>query len=154
MKKVGDFAPEIGLRGTDGKVFNLADRKGKYTVVYFFPAAFTPGCTAESKRFRDNSGELAELGAEVVGISTDTHQRQCEFAESLRVTFPMVGDDQGQVARAYGVQWPIFNRARRATFVVGPTQHIEAVFWHEVQVNRHLDDVVAFLKKANARAAE
>lgn len=148
MKKVGDFAPELGLVATDGKVFNLADRKGRYTVVYFFPAAFTPGCTAESKRFRDNSSELAELGADVVGVSTDTHAKQCEFADSLRVSFPMVGDADGRITRAYGVQWPVFNRARRVTFVVGPTQHIEAVFWHEVQVNRHLDDVVAYLKKA------
>lgn len=148
MKNVGDFAPEIGLLASDGKVFNLADRKGRYTIVYFFPAAFTPGCTAESKRFRDNSSELRELGADVVGISTDTHEKQCAFADSLRVEFPMVGDSDGRITRAYGVQWPIFNRARRVTFVVGPTQHIEAVFWHEVQVNRHLDDVVAFLRKA------
>jgi peroxiredoxin Q/BCP len=146
MKKVGDFAPEIGLPASDGKVFNLADRAGKYTVVYFFPAAFTPGCTAESKRFRDNSEELASLNADVVGISTDTHARQCEFADSLRVTFPMVGDSNASVTRAYGVAWPILAKARRVTFVVGPTQHIEAVFWHEVQVSKHLDDVVAFLK--------
>ena len=146
MKKVGEFAPEIGLPASDGKIFNLTDRKGRYTIVYFFPAAFTPGCTAESKRFRDNSAELAELNADVVGISTDTHARQCEFADSLRVKFPMVGDADGRVTRAYGVQWPIFTKARRVTFVVGPTQLIEAVFWHEVQVNKHLDDVVAFLK--------
>jgi peroxiredoxin Q/BCP len=154
MKKVGDFAPEIGLPASDGKVFSLADRKGRYTIVYFFPAAFTPGCTAESKRFRDNSSELAALGADVVGISTDSHQQQCAFAESLRVTFPMVGDADGRITRAYGVKWPIFDRARRVTFVVGPTRHIEAVFAHEIQVNRHLDDVVAFFKKANVRAAE
>lgn len=153
MKKVGDLAPEIGLRASDGKVFRLADRAGRHTVVYFFPAAFTPGCTAESRRFRDNSDELAALGADVVGISTDTHERQCDFAESLRVKFPMVGDPDARVTRAYAVQWPIVSRARRVTFVVGPTQHIEAVFWHEVQVNRHLDDVVAFLKRAGVRAA-
>ena len=154
MKKVGDYAPEIGLPASDGKAFHLADRKGRYTILYFFPAAFTPGCTAESKRFRDNSDELAALGADVVGISTDTLEQQCAFADSLRVKFPMVADPNGKVTRAYGVKWPIFDRARRVTFVIGPTQHIEAVFAHEVQVNRHLDDVVAFLKKANPRAAE
>ena len=153
MKQVGDYAPEIGLPASDGKAFNLADRKGRYTVVYFFPAAFTPGCTAESKRFRDNSEELSALGADVVGISTDTPAKQCEFAESLRVTFPMVGDYEGKVTRAYGVKWPVVNKARRVTFIVGPTQHIEAVFWHEVQVNRHLDDVVAFLKNAQRPVA-
>ena len=148
MLRVGDPAPEIDLPASDGKAFRLSDRGGRYTVVYFFPAAFTPGCTKESKQFRDNSSELAQLGADVVGISTDTHARQCEFAESLQVTFPMVGDEGGRITRAYGVAWPIVGKARRVTFVVGPTQKIAAVFWHEVQVSRHLDDVVAFLRKA------
>lgn len=146
MLKVGDLAPEIDLPASDGKVYRLADRAGKYVVVYFFPAAFTPGCTAESKRFRDNAPDLADLGAEVVGISTDSHKTQCDFADSLRVTFPMVGDEGGRVARQWGVSWPIIGKPRRVTFVVGPTQKIEAVFWHEIQVNKHLDDVVQFLK--------
>ena len=81
-------------------------------------------------------------------------------SEWLRVTLASIGDaviatdTDGRITRAYGVQWPIFNKARRVTFVVGPTQHIEAVFWHEIQVNRHLDDVVAFLKKAPSHRAK
>ncbi|GAC1569940.1 MAG: peroxiredoxin [Polyangiales bacterium] len=148
MLRVGDHAPEINRPGTDGKPFRLSDHSGRYTIVYFFPAAFTPGCTKESKRFRDNSGELSALGADVVGISTDSMTDQCNFAESLQVTFPMVSDHDQSVSRSYGVNWPLIGRARRVTFVVGPTQRIEATFWHEIQVNRHLDDVVAFLKHA------
>lgn len=149
MLKAGDLAPPIVLPASDGTTFNLAERNqaGRWVVLYFFPAAFTPGCTAESKRFRDNAPELAALGADVVGISTDNNKTQCNFAESLSVTFPMLGDDSAKVSKAYGVLWPLFSRARRATFVISPKGVIEAVFWHEVQVNKHLDDVFTFLRK-------
>ncbi len=152
MLKVGDEAPDIELPGSDGKRFKLSEhlRGGRSVVLYFFPAAFTPGCTAESKRFRDNAPELEALGADVVGISTDDEQKQCAFADSLAVTFPLLSDVGGKVGRAYGVLWPIVGKSRRVTFVISRARRIEAIFWHEFQVNRHLDDVVAFLRRANA----
>jgi thioredoxin-dependent peroxiredoxin len=149
MLKVGDRAPAIDLPASDGTTFHLADRlrEGRWVVLYFFPAAFTPGCTAESKRFRDNAPELRELGADVVGISTDDHKTQCRFAESMAVTFPILADEGAVASRAYGVLWPLLERPRRATFVISPSGTIEAVFWHEIQVSKHLDDVFAFLRK-------
>ena len=149
MLKVGDAAPPIDLPSSAGSTFHLAERTaaGRWVVLYFFPAAFTPGCTTESKRFRDNAPELAALGADVVGISTDDHRTQCNFASSMAVSFPMLGDEGGRISRAYGVLWPIVTRARRATFVISPKQVVEAVFWHEIQVNKHLDDVLTFLRK-------
>jgi thioredoxin-dependent peroxiredoxin len=149
MLKVGDRAPAIDLPSSDGSIFHLSERMaaGRWVVLYFFPAAFTPGCTAESKRFRDNAPELRELGADVVGISTDDAKTQCKFAESMQVTFPILADEGARVGRAYGVLWPLFDRARRATFVISPKGVIEAVFWHEIQVNKHLDDVFTFLRK-------
>lgn len=149
MLKVGDRAPAIDLPSSDGSTFHLSERNGagRWVVLYFFPAAFTPGCTAESKRFRDNAPDLSALGADVVGISTDDQKTQCKFAESLSVTFPMLADADAKVSRAYGVLWPLIERPRRATFVISPAGVIEAVFWHEVQVNKHLDDVFTFLRK-------
>ncbi|MFI5296854.1 MAG: peroxiredoxin [Polyangiales bacterium] len=150
MLKVGDPAPEIDLPASDGSRFRLSERRGKYTVLYFFPKAFTPGCTAETGCFRDSRGEIVALGAEVVGISNDLPETQAKFAESLHVDFPMVGDSTGKVIRAYGVAWPLLGIARRATFVVGPTQTIEAVFWSELNATKHIDDVTTFLKSKRA----
>lgn len=148
MLKVGDAAPEIDLASTTGARFRLADRAGRWTVVYFFPRAFTPNCTRESARFRDNHDDILALDAEVVGISADPLPRQCDFAASLRVRFPLLADEDRSVQRAYGVPWPMLDRPRRATFVIGPDLRIAAVFQHEFQVSKHLDDVVAFLRRS------
>ncbi|GAC1534379.1 MAG: peroxiredoxin [Polyangiales bacterium] len=153
MIGVGDVAPEIDLAASDGARFQLSARRGRVVVVYFFPKAFTPGCTRESLRFRDNAPDLAALGADVVGISTDDLSTACEFAAELKVTFPLLSDVGGAVARAWGVRWTILGLARRVTFVVGRDGKVEAVFRHEIQVNRHLDDVLAFIRKKGSGGA-
>ena len=168
MRKVGDEAPQFDLPTStpgqgalaSGARFRLADHRDRRVVVYFFPKAFTPACAREAVRFRDNGAELEALGADVVGISTDAIERQCEFADKLSLTFPLAADVGGHVARAYGVLWPLVGLAQRATFIVGPAggagrparQLIEAVYWHEVQVNKHLDEVVGFLRKTQGGA--
>ena len=143
MLQPGDIAPEIDALASDGKRFRLAAQSSKLcTVVYFFPKAFTPGCTAETKRFRDNFAELELAGAGIVGISTDDHQLQCSFADSLRVPFPMIGDADRSISKAYGVLWPLIARPKRVTFIVNALRTIEAVFQHEVQIAKHRDDVL------------
>jgi peroxiredoxin len=139
----GDVAPEIDAKASDGSRFVLSNQADRLcTVVYFFPKAFTPGCTQETKRFRDNYAELVLAGAAIVGISTDDHQTQCTFASSLHAPFPMIGDDDGSISGAYGVLWPVIGLARRVTFIVNPLRTIEAVFRHEVQIAKHRDDVI------------
>ena len=146
MLKPGDTAPEIDSLASDGTRFRLAEQSSKLcTVVYFFPKAFTPGCTAETKRFRDNFPELVLAGASIVGISTDDHALQCSFAESLRAPFPMIGDADCTISTAYGVLWPVIARPKRVTFIVNALRTIEAVFQHEVQIAKHRDDVLRYV---------
>ncbi|HVH42270.1 MAG TPA: peroxiredoxin [Labilithrix sp.] len=141
--KPGDMAPDIDATANDGKRFRLAEQSTKLcTVIYFFPKAFTPGCTKETKRFRDNYAELAIAGAAIVGVSTDDHDTQCRFAESLRAPFPMIGDYDKRISAAYDVLWPVIGRPRRVTYIVNPLRTIEAVFQHEVQIVKHRDDVL------------
>lgn len=148
MLKVGDIAPHIDAFANDGRRFRLVEQATKLcTVIYFFPKAFTPGCTTETKRFRDNYGEIAMAGAALVGISTDDHDTQCRFAESLRAPFPMIGDHDKKISEAYGVLWPIIGRPKRVTFIVSPHRRIEAVFQHELQIVKHRDDVLLFLDR-------
>lgn len=143
MLSAGDTAPEIDALTNDGGRFTLSAQTSKLcTVVYFFPKAFTPGCAKETKRFRDNYAEITLAGAALVGISTDDHDTQCRFAESLRAPFPMIGDSDKAISSAYGVLWPLIGRPKRVTFIVNPLRTIEAVFQHEVQIEKHRDDVL------------
>jgi peroxiredoxin len=141
--KPGDTAPEIDVLANDGNRFRLSDQASKLcTVIYFFPKAFTPGCTKETKRFRDNYAELAIAGASIVGVSTDDHDTQCRFAESLDAPFPLIADEDKRISNAYGVLWPLIARPKRVTFIVNPLRTIEAVFQHEVSIVQHRDDVL------------
>ena len=148
MLKPGDNAPDFDARDSSGNRFRLAEQATKLcTVIYFFPKAFTPGCSRETKRFRDNYAELGQAGATIVGISTDDHDTQCRFAESLRAPFPMIGDHDKKIATAYGVLWPVLGRPRRVTFIVNSRRIIEAAFQHELQISKHLDDVLQHVER-------
>ncbi|MBK9261839.1 MAG: peroxiredoxin [Polyangiaceae bacterium] len=143
--KVGDRAPEISAQTNNGTPFVLSEQTGLCTVVYFFPKAFTPHCTKETRTFTDNFNELLLAGANLVGVSTDEFDTQCRFAGELRVPFPLIADADKRIAKAYGVLWPIVGLARRYTFVIGPDMTIEAIFHHELDVQQHRDDVLLFV---------
>lgn len=147
MLRVGDAAPAIDAATSLGTRFVLAEQEGLCTVLYFFPKAFTPGCTKETKHFRDNHVELSLAGATVVGVSTDDLATQCSFAQSLEAPFPMIADGDQAISRAYQVLWPLIGLARRVTYVVSPERVIEAVFHHELNVEEHRNDVLRFVNQ-------
>jgi peroxiredoxin Q/BCP len=120
MLKVGDAAPPFEAVGSDGKRFSLYQQASLCTVIYFFPKAFTPGCTTETKEFGKHYVELELAGAALVGISTDDRDTQCRFASSLDAPFPMLGDHDRAICRAYDVLWPLVGVAHRVTYVVAP----------------------------------
>jgi thioredoxin-dependent peroxiredoxin len=144
---VGAVAPDFEAESFDGRQIRLRDLRGRPVVLYFFPKAFTPICTVETGRFRDNYPDIAGLGAEVVGVSTDRLDTQCEFGRRQQVNFPLLADPDRRISLAYGVLWPIVPRARRVTFIIGETGIIERVLWHEFQVSKHLDEVFLHLRK-------
>jgi peroxiredoxin Q/BCP len=146
MLSVGALAPEFEADATDGRRLSLTQLRGKAVVLYFFPKAFTPICTRETVRFRDNYAELTALGAEVIGVSSDPFETQCEFGRSQSVPFPLLADPDRRICSAYGVLWPLVLRARRITFVIGETGRIELVLNHEFQVSKHLDGVLQHLQ--------
>lgn len=148
MLNPGDIAPEIDAVANDGKRFRLSEQSTKLcTVIYFFPKAFTPGCTKETKRFRDNYAEITLAGAAIVGVSTDDQDTQCRFAESLRAPFPMIGDHDRKISTDYDVLWPLIGRPRRVTYIVNPLRKIEAVFQHEIQIVKHRDEVLLHIDR-------
>ncbi len=141
MIRIGDPIPAFTARTTEGRMISTAELRGRLFVIYFFPRAFTPGCTRETKGFRDEYPELAEMGVEVIGISPDPHDKQCEFAEWAGVPFPLVGDEGGAIARSCGVLWPLFSVPKRVTLIVDAGGIVRHVFHHEILIDRHVDDV-------------
>ncbi|MGH7280729.1 MAG: peroxiredoxin family protein, partial [Polyangiaceae bacterium] len=132
------------------------ERTGLCTVIYFFPKAFTPGCTKEAKMFASNYPELQMARAEVVGISSDALDKQCAFAKSTGATFPMIGDSTGAICKSYGVLFPLVKIARRVTFVVDNADHkIVGRTEHLLDIGRHRDHVLGIVDElARARRLE
>ncbi|MCB1134598.1 MAG: peroxiredoxin, partial [Verrucomicrobiae bacterium] len=116
---VGDRAPEFALPDQDGKVVRLADFRGeKNVVVYFYPKDDTPGCTKESCAFRDQFEAFADVGAEVLGISSDTQASHKAFAAKYRLPFRLLADESGEVRRAYRVPKSLGLIPGRVTYVI------------------------------------
>jgi thioredoxin-dependent peroxiredoxin len=147
---VGALAPDFEADSSDGRKLSLADSSGSVVVLYFFPRAFTPVCTRQTARFRDNHAELTALGARVLGVSPDPVETQCEFGRQERVQFPLLADPDLRIGAAYGVLWPLLPRVRRVTFVISEARRIELVLNHEFQVSKHLDGVLHHLRSRRA----
>jgi len=140
-------APDFTVTTTLGTQLRLQELRGRYVVLFFFPKAFTPGCTREAAQFRDTYPELQALGAEVIGISTDDQKTQCDFAQSLSAQYPMVADPEGHLARAFDVFWGFIRMVRRVTFIIDPEGRVRAVLQHEIRIGKHIDEAVAALKR-------
>ncbi len=133
---------------TEGKLVRLGDFAGRSLVLYFFPKAFTPGCTKEARRFRDRHEEIEALGAVLLGVSVDDIGVQCDFARENHLSFALVADRDESLSKAFGVTRGFLPFNKRVTFVIDGAGIVVARFHHEVQVNKHVDDVIAFLKSA------
>lgn len=122
----GDTAPDFSLQDSSGRTVGLKDFKGRSTVVYFYPAAATPGCTKQACDFRDSLSSLSAAGYDVVGISPDPVAKLATFAENEALTFPLLSDPDHKVAEAYAAWGEKKNYGKtydgliRSTVVVGP----------------------------------
>lgn len=122
----GDEAPGFVLKDANGKDVRLADYRGRKTILYFYPAASTPGCTKEACDFRDSLASLQSAGYDVVGISPDPVPALAKFAKEESLTFPLLSDEDHSVADAYGAWGEKKNYGRtyqgliRSTIVVEP----------------------------------
>jgi peroxiredoxin Q/BCP len=100
--EVGDKAPAFRLLDADGNMVKLSDYKGRRVVVYFYPAASTPGCTKQACDFRDSLSELNGAGLDVVGISPDKPAKLAKFRDDQKLTFPLLSDPDREVLTAWG----------------------------------------------------
>ncbi|MGA8276465.1 MAG: peroxiredoxin [Thermoplasmata archaeon] len=117
MVETGQAAPDFVAPDQDGKPFTLSSLRGSPVVLYFYPAADTPGCTIEAKGFQNYLAEFAAKKVHVVGVSTDDCPAQKAFANKYGLRFPLIADSKKDVATKYGVLKPS-GTARRVTFLI------------------------------------
>lgn len=151
----GDPAPEFSLTADDGTTIGLADYSGRHMVLYFYPKAFTPGCTTQACDLRDNYEAFAAKGYDIAGVSPDTPERLAEFRVEYELPFPMLSDPDNAVASAYGAYGTKKNYGReyqgiiRSTFVIGPDGRIVEA-WRNVKATGHGDRLARLVGVASS----
>ncbi|TNY38350.1 thioredoxin-dependent thiol peroxidase [Thermomonospora catenispora] len=140
----GDVAPDFELLDADGEPVSLASLRGKRVIVYFYPAAMTPGCTKEAVDFRDALPELEAAGVTVVGVSPDPPAKLAKFRDRDDLTFPLLSDPDTATMRAYGAygEKKLYGKVVvgviRSTFVIDPEGRIEKAYYN-VKATGHVD---------------
>ncbi|MBX7258245.1 MAG: thioredoxin-dependent thiol peroxidase [Candidatus Hydrogenedentes bacterium] len=148
---VGSKAPSVALKSTDGKNVSLSDFKGKSVVLYFYPKDDTPGCTIEANEFQASIKDFEKANAVVVGVSPDSVESHCKFANKYGLNFILLADEEHAVAEKYGV-WVEKNNygkkywgIQRATFLIDGDGKVAKV-WPKVKAEGHAAEVLEAVK--------
>lgn len=131
--KQGDKVPDFSVNNQDGETVALSDYKGKKLIVFFYPKANTPGCTAEACNLTDNYKVLQDKGYEILGVSADSEKKQSNFKAKYEFPFPLLADENKEVINAFGV-WGLkkfmgkeYDGIHRKTFLVDENGVVEHV---------------------------
>ncbi|MBD0741628.1 peroxiredoxin [Streptomyces sp. CBMA152] len=147
--RIGDTVDDFELPDETGTPRSLSGLLAQGpAVLFFYPAAFTPGCTAQACHFRDIAGEFRALGAQPVGISADSVERQAEFTEKHSFGYPLLSDPDGAVRERFGVKRG-FSMAptKRGTFVIDTDRRVLEIVKSEIRMNVHADRALDVLRK-------
>jgi len=148
MLKVGDKVPDFSAKDQDGNTINISDYKGKKLVVFFYPKANTPGCTAEACNLRDNYKELQDQGFELLGVSADSEKKQSNFKNKYEFPFPLLADEDHTVINTFGVWGPKkfmgkeYDGIHRTTFVIDGDGVVENVI-EKVKTKDHAAQILS-----------
>ena len=145
--KAGDKAPPFSGRDQNDKTIQLEDYRGKKVVLFFYPKASTPGCTAEACNLRDNYSKLIKENYEIIGVSADSVKKQANFSEKNELPFPLIADEDREIILAYGVWGPKkfmgreFDGIHRTTFVIDENGTIQNIIT-KVNTKNHADQIL------------
>lgn len=140
--KIGDKAPDFSGIDQNGATVQLKDFKGKKVVLFFYPKASTPGCTAEACDLQNNLDRFVAKNYQVIGVSADSQKRQLNFAEKNNLQYPLIADEDKVVINAYGVWGPKkfmgreFDGIHRTTFIINEKGFIEDII-EKVKTKEH-----------------
>jgi len=140
---VGATAPEVTGTTLDGKTVSLAQSRGRRALVYFYPKDSTPGCTREACALRDTFDRFTARGVVIFGVSQDSRESHQDFAQEHRLPFPLVADEEGSIARDYGVS-STFGFSSRVSFLIDERGRVAHV-WPDVDPAVHADRVLAVI---------
>jgi len=148
MVSLGDKAPDFTGTLADGRQLRLRDYHGRrHIILYFFPKDFTPGCTREACSFRDHRAQVADLDAEVIGVSLDTPEKHAAFAQAHQLPYPLVSDRSGAIATAYGVaRLSGWLPTKRVTFVIDKDGIVRHIIKSEFSIDRHIEEAIEMLR--------
>ena len=146
---IGAQVPDLAAVDQDGKSVRLADQRGHWTVVYFYPKDATPGCTKEACAFRDVWDRYQAAGVNVLGVSGQDQESKAEFAKEHHLTFPLLADPEHKWIDGFGVPTRL-GMARRVTFVVDPAGKVARVY-RDVDPGVHAAQVLADIEAAGAK---
>jgi peroxiredoxin Q/BCP len=146
--RIGDLATDFTLLDQNGAERTLSTLLSQGPVaLFFYPAAMTSGCTKESCHFRDLGEEFVALGAQRVGISMDSVQRQSEFTEKYHLDYPLLADVGGHVAKQFGVKRSLdLLKVKRSTFVLDRDRRVVDVIHSDINMNAHAQRALDSLK--------
>jgi peroxiredoxin Q/BCP len=148
MLKVGERAPNFTGKDQNGNHFSLSDLIGKKNIVlYFYPKDFTKGCTIETKSFASAYNQLRNLGAEVIGVSSDDEETHRKFASACGAEFPLVSDGDGSIRRLYDVKATLGLIPGRVTYIIDREGRIAHVFSSQLAPARHAEEAKRVLSE-------
>ncbi|KAM3741628.1 hypothetical protein ACB098_07G010700 [Castanea mollissima] len=143
----GSAPPSFTLKDQDGKNVGLSNFKGKPTVVYFYPADESPGCTKQACAFRDSYEKFKKVGAEVVGISGDDPSSHKAFAKKYRLPYTLLSDEENKVRKDWGVPSDLFGTlAGRETYVLDKNGVVQLIYNNQFQPEKHIDETLKLLQ--------
>lgn len=152
LPHVHSQAPDFTLSDQDGKTHSLSDYKGKWVLLYFYPKDDTPGCTIEACTIRDQFKDFKEIGAEVLGVSTDSVDSHRKFANTYELPFTLLADPNKEVVGRYGVfgekkfMGRTYMGTHRTSFLIDPSGIIAKVY-EKVKPELHAAEVIADLRE-------
>ena len=146
MLEVGSRAPDFTVTLGSGERFTLSENRGRNVVLFFYPRAFTLGCTVEVGGFRDHHDDLAIHNAVVIGISTDSVDRLKRFGDAVETPFGLGSDAAGDVRRLYDVQRRFGLGTSRVTYVIDGDGVIRDVFHNEIVMSSHVQHALRKLE--------
>ena len=146
--KVGEQAPDFTLPNQDGDMVSLTDyTKEKNIVLFFYPKDFSPGCTTQACSFRDHYEDFTELGAEVIGVSSDSVESHKKFLDEYLLPFTLLSDEKGELRTMYGSTKGFGLLPGRFTFIIDKGGIIRHIFTSETNMKKHIDEALRVLRE-------
>ena len=145
--KVGDIAPDFSCKNQHGELINLSDMIGKKVVVFFYPKANTPGCTAEACNLNDKYNRLKSSGYEIIGVSADNEKLQKNFSDKFGFDYSLLCDEDKEIIKSYGV-WGVkkmygreYMGITRKTFIIDENGKISQII-EKVKTKEHTNQIL------------